>query len=185
MSTIVSRTTQVRKCASASGCYDRIQAWQTDAVDTLAKRMTWLLEHLQINASALSLKVGLSRSHIGKVASGYRKTINSGTAASIATATGVSARWLLTGDGEAFTLDSAENVRYPTLWRVLAMFPGRWEGDVVQAAKSIRLDFDGDPDFEAWVIFLDRLKSSHETLQREVLWPKGDPLDGLQKRSRF
>lgn len=187
--TFVSYPHSVCNRIPVNGAYARLHLCKSKSVETLAERMTWLVESLNTTPTALSEKAGLSKAHIRNIAKGIRKNITTETLSAIAVATGCSARWLANGDGEAFTsatgADSAETVRYPTLWRVLATFPERWGGDVVQAAKSVKLDFDGDPDFETWVRLLDRFKAAHEIAIREVLKPKGDPLVGLAKPSRF
>jgi transcriptional regulator with XRE-family HTH domain len=66
---------------------------------TLAERLEKVLEHLDITAYELSIRAGLSGSHIANIIKRNAKRTSAETIQLIARAAGVSERWLSFGEG--------------------------------------------------------------------------------------
>lgn len=136
------------------------QCEYTGRMRTLPERIRWILETRHLSQSALSLKAGLSRSHVDGIIEKFEANpdaeVQLNTLKAIARAGEVSWKWLVTGIGSPTDLDDVDLAPTDTLARgsspdlkVLRAPPrwcdlSNWTDLVVEAVKSL-------PDMEEWV----------------------------------
>jgi transcriptional regulator with XRE-family HTH domain len=120
---------------------------------TLAERIRWVLTHRNVSARKLSLKAGLSQSHVGQLARGQLGNQVSGpTLVAIAQAAGVDPMWLQTGEGSP---EPAPEEERPD--------PAPHRTEAARLARE-------DGVFEAAVLGVLAEDVTPETASRSVLW---------------
>ena len=77
----------------------------------IKERLSILLKHKNMNLKEFSIFCGVPYKTLQNYTSGQRKTMNSDTLAKIATHTGISINWLLTGQGSMYNEESTESTR--------------------------------------------------------------------------
>jgi DNA-binding Xre family transcriptional regulator len=162
---------------------------------TLPERLTWVLKHRGMSASALSLKAGLARTHVGLILSGRSQHVREGTLEKLCAAADVSSRWLASGQGPREPYEAAAPApalpsrpaaavasstgraiertvtvyedAYPSRGVVLALLRGKLDANILAALASIRLESDRDPGEGYWLSEVKRLKRQLEQLERD------------------
>lgn len=135
-------------------------------MDTLAKRIRWVLQERGMSRKEWSLKAGLSQSMVSQLASGKRKKgPEFDTLEKLARSAGVSVVWLAEGRGEPMATNLRDDP-YPSRVPVLTML--QYEGypeSIVQSLASVRLKAKGgDPGQDFWASKAEELIRLHHRL---------------------
>ncbi len=125
-----------------------------EPLDTMAKRVAWVVWRSGLSMSALSTKAGIkSRQHVSMLVSGaVGEGVTGKTIGKIAAFTGVSARWIQFGEGPRFdeltiTLDDP----YPARTEAIASYRNVKDPLIKKVVEAIAsIDHKSEPGSERW-----------------------------------
>lgn len=183
-----------RSCSQ--GAVDKIlSACTLRTVETLASRVSWLLQQTGMSARALSLKAGLSPNHVGMLARGAVATRPSHeTLSAVARAAGVSLAWLADGEGEpglraadtgqqpGLRLEYVE--RYPSRREAAEAMAGLIRQDAIVGVLRWNLHNEEDPGMAWWIERMKELARQADLRDKSPAAVEQDKQRGLADTER-